>query len=212
MEQLALDLDTDKEQLAIEIFTAIDSWMTLSGMNNTPEVSVTNQWKQFKEELFADNELMDSIRTKDLIGTLDGLGDVGFVAISLQLLSDKVDSEQANAYAIRAKFFYFNILKIFDLEQSKVNLLIQEVTNSNLSKFDITEKDANATKAHYESLGIKVGVFYSEGTGRYYVTSLANQSDNKGKGYHEGKVLKSVVNFKEPDFTKLLPMFSDIQF
>lgn len=212
MEQLALDLQTDKVQLELDVFTAIDDWVTLAGLYNNPEVSVTNQWKQFKEELFADNELMDSIRTKNLIGTLDGLGDVGFVAISLQLLSDKVNSEQAKAYAIKARFFYFNILKLFDLEPSKVNLLIQEVTNSNLSKFDITEKDANATKAHYESLGIKVGVFYSEGTGRYYVTSLANQSDNKGKGYHEGKVLKSVVNFKEPDFTKLLPMFSDIQF
>lgn len=75
---------------------------------------------------------------------------------------------------------------------------MDEVHNSNMSKFCHTTDEAARTAQKYEMLGIDCMFRYLD-DGAIAVISAANQTVS-GKYYPKGKLLKS-INFKEPVFT-----------
>lgn len=150
------------------------------------------QKQQMVEELL---ELRDAVFvTSNKTEVADAIGDIGFVDLSLALLG-------TNAYRIPLMLYS-------QLGYSTPQDVLQCVAiaaKSNLTKSDTSEKDALATQAHYASLGVptKISRVLLKGTKEIVYINKAEQdaTDNAGKFYHEGKFLKSIVRYKEPDFS-----------
>ncbi|ACV50228.1 hypothetical protein [Delftia phage PhiW-14] len=82
----------------------------------------------------------------------------------------------------------------------KVYSILREVNESNMSKLDTNEAEAQATAEHYAAMGVKVRVEPSPRQG-YFITRVTEDcTDNKGKFYPKGKYLKSQSRFHEPEF------------
>ena len=95
--------------------------------------------------------------------------------------------------------------RLCNLPQYKLDKAYEIVCNSNLSKFDKTEQEANETAAHYFSKhSIELVQTYNEKHGLYVTKSSIDQTDIHGKFFPKGKILKSVVNYCEPDFSEIL--------
>jgi len=88
------------------------------------------------------------------------------------------------------------------LGKDHLETLKEIVAESNLSKFDSDEDDALFSKKVYKDKGVLVNVGFNPKASRYYLISLREQELN-GKTIHKGKILKSTVNFKEPDFSRV---------
>jgi hypothetical protein len=81
---------------------------------------------------------------------------------------------------------------------------LDAVITSNLSKFDKNEYEASNTVAHYITLNVETEALFDTESGLWYVKVLEDCTDINGKTYHKGKILKSVINYCEPDFSLAL--------
>lgn len=163
----------------------VRDFLITSGMMDDVEDSVVKQTNQLKEEVL---ELMAAIIANDKVEVLDGLGDVGFVLLSLEILGQSHE-------AMRAWLKGTTYLLGLDLDVLHEAILIAAV--SNLSKFDRTTGEASITQEYYTSIGVDTKV---KKVNDLFVVFVSEDVTVDGKPYHAGKILKSKLNFVEADF------------
>lgn len=176
----------------------IDTFNRITGMYEDVNASLDKQRKQLQEEIEAPGELLHSMAARNLIGVLDGAGDVAFVELSIALLMTHYTGSVNVQGAIN------KVAKLSELPDYIVSMCLRQVNSSNLSKFDYSIIQANITVERYEASGIEVECRYDNESKLYVTYSTKNQVDKNGKEYHKGKVLKSAVNYVDPDFSDIL--------
>lgn len=115
------------------------------------------------------NELKDAIANRNWKEVKDGIGDVLVTTYGL-------------GYVINID----------------CDWLMDNIDLSNMSKFDLTLEDAQATQKKYSEIGVETVIGHNEEHGLYFVLSAKDQVGTDGKEYPAKKMLKS-INFKEPD-------------
>lgn len=85
------------------------------------------------------------------------------------------------------------------------NAVYQLVHDSNMSKFISSEEDKIKALAYYYELGFQPDDLYLHGSYPTMCIKVRRDIRLNGKFYPEGKFLKNMVTFKEPDFSNLLP-------
>lgn len=163
----------------------VRDFLITSGMMDDVEDSVAKQTNQLKEEVL---ELIAAIIANDKVEVMDGLGDVGFVLLSLEILGQSHE-------AMRAWLKGTAYLLGLDLDVLHEAILIAAV--SNLSKFDRTTGEASITQEYYASIGVNTKV---KKVNDLFVVFVSEDVTVDGKPYHAGKILKSKLNFVEADF------------
>lgn len=163
----------------------VRDFLITSGMMDDVEDSVAKQTNQLKEEVL---ELVAAITANDKVEVMDGLGDVGFVLLSLEILGQSHE-------AMRAWLKGTTYLLGLDLDVLHEAILIAAV--SNLSKFDRTTEEASITQEYYTSIGVDTKV---KKVNDLFVVFVSEDVEVDGKPYHAGKILKSKLNFVEADF------------
>ena len=163
----------------------VRDFLITSGMMDDVEDSVAKQTNQLKEEVL---ELTAAIVANDKVEVMDGLGDVGFVLLSLEILGQSHE-------AMRAWLKGTTYLLGLDLDVLHEAILIAAV--SNLSKFDRTTEEASITQEYYASIGVDTKV---KKVNDLFVVFVSEDVTVDGKPYHAGKILKSKLNFVEADF------------
>ena len=163
----------------------VRDFLITSGMMDDVEDSVAKQTNQLKEEVL---ELVAAIIANDKVEVMDGLGDVGFVLLSLEILGQSHE-------AMRAWLKGTTYLLGLDLDVLHEAILIAAV--SNLSKFDRTTEEASITQEYYASIGVDTKV---KKVNDLFVVFVSEDVEVDGKPYHAGKILKSKLNFVEADF------------
>lgn len=166
----------------------VRDFLITSGMMDDVEDSVVKQTNQLKEEVL---ELMAAIIANDKVEVMDGLGDVGFVLLSLEILGQSHE-------AMRAWLKGTTYLLGLDLDVLHEAILIAAV--SNLSKFDQTTGEASITQEYYASIGVDTKV---KKVNDLFVVFVSEDVEVDGKPYHAGKILKSKLNFVEADFASM---------
>lgn len=78
------------------------------------------------------------------------------------------------------------------------------VHESNMSKFIASEDDKIKALAYYYDLGFQPDDLYLHGNYPTMCIKVKRDIKLNGKFYPEGKFLKNMVTFKEPDFSELL--------
>jgi hypothetical protein len=185
----------------------VSKFMSVTGMYEQPKDAFKRQYYQFLEEFYGTGELCDSIRTKDVVGVLDGLGDCIFVHNTLAQLNvvTSVDYTKIDT----ARGLIDHVLDTLNIPDRVPAICRDIVAASNLSKFCFTEEEAVASVNTYLCKGLHVEYRHHAITGLYYVVSTCDQFDVNGKGYHNGKILKANT-FQEPDFTGLLEEYPQL--
>lgn len=79
------------------------------------------------------------------------------------------------------------------------------VHESNMSKFIASEEDKIKALAYYYEIGFQPDDLYLHGNYPTMCIKVRRDIKLNGKFYPEGKFLKNMVTFKEPDFSNLLP-------
>lgn len=157
------------------------------------------QLDALKEEL---SEMEKAIKDLDVIETLDGIGDSGFVLLSLSSLA----VTDAEITALKPYYDRFEqLLSMLKINDELVDNLVYQVCVSNLSKFDENTSSARKTFEHY--IGKDVNVYQVVVDDLYITKSSQEQLDNSGKHYYKDKVLKSVVNYTEPEIYQYYDAF-----
>lgn len=91
------------------------------------------------------------------------------------------------------------------LDSDAIYLRVHE---SNMTKFIEDESGIQAALKYYYDIGIPQSSIQIEGEAPYlFVRVIEDCMDNKGKVYPQGKFLKNMVRFKEPDFSGLVPAY-----
>lgn len=85
------------------------------------------------------------------------------------------------------------------------NAVYQLVHESNMSKFIRQEEDKVKALSYYYDLGFQPDDLYLHGDYPTMCIKVRRDIKLNGKFYPEGKFLKNMVTFKEPDFSGLLP-------
>lgn len=85
------------------------------------------------------------------------------------------------------------------------NAVYQLVHESNMSKFIRQEEDKVKALSYYYDLGFQPDDLYLHGDYPTMCIKVRRDINLNGKFYPEGKFLKNMVTFKEPDFSGLLP-------
>lgn len=85
------------------------------------------------------------------------------------------------------------------------NAVYQLVHDSNMSKFISQEEDKVKALSYYYDLGFQPDDLYLHGDYPTMCIKVKRDIKLNGKFYPEGKFLKNMVTFKEPDFSVLLP-------
>lgn len=116
------------------------------------------------------------INPVDLVGIADSIGDMLTVAYGL------------------AHCAGFDADKIYDL-----------VHESNMTKFIPSEDDVLPALNYYWNLGYPDGSLAVEGTFPQAYIRVLQTVQVEGKEIPEGKILKNMVTFKEPNFYSLMP-------
>ncbi len=163
----------------------VRDFLITSGMMDDVGDSVAKQTNQLKEEVL---ELVAAIIANDKVEVMDGLGDVGFVLLSLEILGQSHE-------AMRAWLKGTTYLLGLDLSVLHEAILIAAV--SNLSKFDRSTEEASITQEYYSSIGVETKV---KKVNDLFVVFVSKAVEVDGKPYHAGKILKSKLNFIEADF------------
>ena len=163
----------------------VRDFLITSGMMDDVEDSVAKQTNQLKEEVL---ELVAAIIANDKVEVMDGLGDVGFVLLSLEILGQSHETTRA---WLKGTTYLLGL----DLDVLHEAILIAAV--SNLSKFDRTTEEASITQEYYASIGVNTKV---KKVNDLFVVFVSEDVTVDGKPYHAGKILKSKLNFVEADF------------
>jgi hypothetical protein len=176
----------------------IDTFLRITGMYNNIEESLQNQNKQFDEEV---EELYQAVLAKNPIEVLDGIGDCLFVYASIILLRIKLQYEDTPS---KTFFTFQGLISLIGPTQEAASYCLDAVVKSNLSKFDENEYEASNTVAHYATLNVETEALFDAESNLWYVKVLEDCTDINGKTYHKGKILKSVINYREPAFSLAL--------
>lgn len=195
------------EYIPVEVLrTMITSFLDTSGKFVNLEQSFEDQYNALNEEI---KETKKAYIENNKVEILDGIADVLFVTMTLDILAMKMPGFKKNVYAVMTSYVssaslepISEVLEILSPEE--MSLLVNEACVSNLTKFDTTKEEADVTKRHYENLGLKVSTVYNSDTKLYVTVSDIEQTDVNGKQYFANKVLKSKPNFKEPNFEQFL--------
>lgn len=93
------------------------------------------------------------------------------------------------------------------VQEPRLALLKQDLDSckSNMSKFISSEEDKIKALAYYYELGFQPDDLYLHGSYPTMCIKVRRDIRLNGKFYPEGKFLKNMVTFKEPDFSNLLP-------
>ena len=194
------------ENIPVTILRAmVDSFLDTSGKYVNLEQSFEDQYNALKEEV---DETKKAYIENNQVEILDGIADVLFVTMSLDVLAMKMSGFKKDVYAVMTNYAAASLESISEvmrlLSPEEMSLIVNEACVSNLTKFDTTKEEADATKRHYENLGLKVTTVYNSDTKLYVTVSDTEQVDVNGKQYFANKVLKSKPNFKEPNFEQFL--------
>jgi hypothetical protein len=176
----------------------VTTFMRITGMYDNPEEALKNQYKQLDEEV---EELYSACTTYNGIAILDGIGDCVFVHNTILLLKIQL---QNNDVAAKALFTLQGLISLLQPTVEVVNYCLDAVITSNLSKFDKNEYEASNTVAHYATLDVKAEAILDSESNLWFVKTTEDCTDINGKTYHKGKILKSVTNYHEPDFSLAL--------
>jgi hypothetical protein len=143
-------------------------------------------------------ELLDGFKDSDRKEQFDGLADADFINfIHFIMTKDR-------AYFDQWHNVNTSLAIIMGISISKRVRALEIVCKSNLSKFDTHEDSASKTRGKYLSIGVATNTTMDD-IGMYHVTrSSEDQYCVNGKFYPKGKLVKSVINYFEPDFTELL--------
>ena len=163
----------------------VQDFLITSGLMSNVQESIAKQKSQLREEL---NELMSAISAQDKKETFDGIGDVGFVILSLEILGESQELMRA---------FLRGVVYSLGLDSDTMFGAVEIAAISNLSKFDTSTEGAADTQAYYKDLGIETKVSKVNGL---FVTTVSETTEIDGKPYHAGKVLKSRHNFVDADW------------
>lgn len=167
------------------IVKIVQDFLITSDMMSSVQESIAKQKNQLREEL---NELMSAISAQDKKETFDGIGDVGFVILSLEILGESQELMRA---------FLRGVVYSLGLDSDTMFGAVEIAAVSNLSKFDTSTEGAADTQAYYKDLGIETKVSKVNGL---FVTTVSESTEVDGKPYHAGKVLKSRHNFVDADW------------
>lgn len=199
------------------INTNIELFLHLAGHNQS---NLEDYKTFFKSEL---TEMQTAFEQADLNGVLDGYGDCAFVAHAYVTLSDlegkaQSDMTPEDMERISVVQSMMNLaggaiqhmivprdLQSFDpnLDMSLVELL-DIVAISNMTKFDTTLEDAQATQASYAAKGIKTAIYdmtIDATEQQYFANRVVETVEVGGEVYPANKLMKSVKNFTKPDFS-----------
>lgn len=184
----------------------ITSFLDTSGKFVNLEQSFEDQYSALNEEV---KETKKAYIENNAVEILDGIADVLFVTMSLDILAMKMSGFKKDVYSVMVGYAGVKSLEDISevmslLSSEEMSLLVIEACVSNLTKFDTTKEEADVTKRHYENLGLKVTTVYNSDTKLYVTVSDIEQTDVNGKQYFANKVLKSKPNFKEPNFEQFL--------
>lgn len=186
--------------------TMITSFLDTSGKFVNLEQSFEDQYNALNEEI---KETKKAYIENNKVEILDGIADVLFVTMSLDILAMKMSGFKKDVYSVMVSYAGVKSLEDISevmslLSSEEMSLIVNEACVSNLTKFDTTKEEADVTKRHYENLGLKVSTVYNSDTKLYVTVSDIEQTDVNGKQYFANKVLKSKPNFKEPNFEQFL--------
>jgi hypothetical protein len=181
-----------------EFITGVNTFMRITGMFDKPLIAIENQHKQLEEEA---HELFLAYVSDDTLEVLDGIGDCVFVDVSIDLLKEHL---QHYVPPCKALYTFRGLMYTIEPTDALTSACLGAVVVSNLSKFDQSQDEVSLTEAHYFALGVEVESLYDEESNLWYVKVTKDCTDINGKFYHSGKVLKSVVNYREPDFSSIL--------
>jgi hypothetical protein len=176
----------------------IDTFMRITGMYDHPEEALQNQYRQLDEEV---EELYSACVSHNQVEILDGIGDCVFVYVTIILLKAHL---QDVSIPTKAFFTLQGLISLVDTTQDIIEYCLDVVVESNLSKFDKDMTEASNTVAHYATLNIKTEALFDTKSGLWFVKVTRDCTDINGKTYHKGKILKSVTNYRGPDFSLAL--------
>jgi len=182
------------------VFSKTNLFLTITGLDIL-NGAVLSQTEALLEEL---DELITAAREKNALDFCDGVGDVYFVLYTLSILDPNKYTIFNDIIKIVMSAF---MLKPTDTNKDALDKLIlkivDEVCNSNLSKFDNSLAEAVLTQTAYKNLGIESTYRYST-AGECYIPYISyTQRDINGKEYFSGKILKSVNHFVMPNFNDI---------
>lgn len=97
---------------------------------------------------------------------------------------------------------------IAGLDSDAIYLRVHE---SNMTKFIEDDSGKEAALQYYYDIGIPQSSIQIEGEAPYmFVRVIGDCMDSKGKVYPQGKFLKNMVRFREPDFSGLVPAYEKV--
>jgi hypothetical protein len=176
----------------------ISTFMRITGMYEHPEAALDNQYKQLAEEA---EELNSACKFEDHIEILDGIGDYMFVLATIGLLKSYL---QRTSFPNKALFTFQGLISWLEPTQELIGYCLDAVVTSNLSKFDKDMTEASNTVAHYATLNVKTEALFDIKSNLWFIKVTRDCIDTDGKTYHKGKILKSVTNYRGPDFNLAL--------
>jgi hypothetical protein len=168
-------------------------FLKVTNMTQDPLNAFNRQQKAFKEEV---KELAVAWHENDVNEVIDGVGDVYFVYLTLEVLAEQMGKRYMCGQSAHA----LGLIQAIGIELEMLNNITQEVIDSNMSKFDKTEEQAVISKNAYLNKGIEVDYNLNQDTGYYYIYATKDQTVG-GKIIFKGKILKS-TNFVEPNFAQ----------
>jgi len=141
-------------------------------------------------------ETMLAYENNDQVEMYDGVGDQSFIVIAVGLMGG--DNDDMNNI-LSGSVEMSGIKQVEVLEH-----IITTVCESNLTKFDTTDDEVVKTSQKYLDLGIETYRIWNEKHKLFATFSSFDQTDHNGKEWPANKLVKSAVNYREPDFRAIL--------
>ena len=195
----AFSAEVMKMFAAIEADVATNNAMFNLAVGNS--VDIQRQLKVLASETL---ELSNAISTNNAKEFFDGIGDCLYVVASLKQLEPELWQE---FYYVR-EALHMVLLALHGLEDQDWPLAIMSATREamkgNLTKFDVTLADAEATALAYNAKGVETKITKLK-EDMFIVSASA---DDKSNDVVAGKVLKSTARYTEPNFAKVASYFT----
>ena len=177
----------------------VKQFLSIAGVERNQESIDLYRWL-FVEEV---TEFWTAWGNRDRTEMLDGICDAWFIANSLEHLDFHIGNGVVDSYhhinqSINSMCDASNLLDFQVQEGFKI------VCDSNMSKFDNDAYEAEQTAIKYSRLGVDTCQRKDLDSGKYATLSECDQRDFDGKFYPLGKLLKSAVNYFDPDFSEIL--------
>ena len=189
----------------MKMFAAIEAdVVTNNAMFNLAVGNSADIQRQLKVLASETLELSNAISTNNAKEFFDGIGDCLYVVASLKQLEPELWQE---FYYVR-EALHMVLLALHGLEDQDWPLAIMSATKEamigNLTKFDVTLADAEATALAYNAKGVETKITKLKED--MFIESAS--ADDKSNDVVAGKVLKSTARYTEPNFAKVASYFT----